>query len=151
MFVENREKQTICFSEKENGMKRLNLAVILFAASCFFTLTGAVGVQAASSYEVVVADCTWSEAFFACIAKGGHLVTADSWEELVCSIFRYQGKWILNDEPDNVFSTAPEYSGIVGYVCEYEDAVYSAEKETISVLSMKRLQMKTDRMKYKSF
>ena len=47
-----------------------------------------------------------------------------------CSIFQYQGQWVINDEPDNIFSTAPDYSGIVGYVCEYEDTAYSAEQET---------------------
>ncbi|MBP3900909.1 MAG: zinc-ribbon domain-containing protein [Blautia sp.] len=41
-------------------------------------------------------------------------------QEEVCSIFKYQGSWIINDEPDNVLATVPEYSGIIGYICEYE-------------------------------
>jgi len=51
-------------------------------------------------------------------------------EELVCSIFKYQGSWIINDEPDNMLTTAPEYSGIIGYICEYETASGGANAES---------------------
>ena len=154
-------------------------------------------VLAASSYEVVIGDYTWPQAFSACISKGGHLVTIDSrdefytitgmlennqnwrgkvffvggrreagsrdfywvntndqfygyplndpsnwayniWaagepsytsegvDETVCSIFKYKGNWILNDEPVNMLTTAPEYSGIIGYICEYEENAQSS-------------------------
>ena len=164
---------------------------MLFAAG-LFSIHGSEEVRAASSYEVVIGDYTWPQAFSACVSKGGHLLTLDSREEFytitgmlennqnwrgkvffiggrrstgsrdfywvdsndqfygiplndpsnwtyniwgagepsytsegvdetVCGIFKYQGKWILNDEPVNMLTTAPEYSGIIGYICEYEE------------------------------
>lgn len=47
-------------------------------------------------------------------------------QENVCSIFKYQGSWIINDEPDDILTTVPEYSGIIGYICEYENSSGSA-------------------------
>jgi len=41
-------------------------------------------------------------------------------QEYVCSIFKYQGAWILNDEPENMVAQAPDYYGITGYICEYD-------------------------------
>ena len=42
-------------------------------------------------------------------------------QEYVCSIFKYQGVWILNDEPENMVAQAPDYYGLTGYICEYDD------------------------------
>ena len=42
-------------------------------------------------------------------------------QEYVCSIFKYQGKWILNDEPENMVAQAPDYNGIIGFICEHDD------------------------------
>ena len=150
-------------------------------------------VSAYSTYEFVVENCTWSQAFQKCLDKGGHLVRMEtedeylevvrqleadqslrnkvfyiaggrskknsnyywlddnmkltgqplnsggSWAqkywfsgepsltdldgtvENVMSIFKYRGSWGLNDEPNDVLKAAPEYSGIVGYIVEYED------------------------------
>ena len=39
--------------------------------------------------------------------------TSEGYEETVCGIFKYQGRWILNDEPLNMLWTAPEYSEII--------------------------------------
>ncbi len=44
-------------------------------------------------------------------------------EENSLDIFYYgnEGRWVLNDVPDNLLSTAPEFSGKIGYICEYEN------------------------------
>jgi len=60
--------------------------------------------------------------------------TSGGYEETVCSIFKYQGQWILNDEPLNMLWTAPEYSGIIGYICEYDaPEPYSVAEENSAV------------------
>ena len=69
---------------------------------------------------------------------GTSLLSADNWAsrywgpgeptyeyggalEYVCSIFKYQGAWILNDEPENMVAQAPDYYGLTGYLCEFDD------------------------------
>lgn len=164
----------------------------VFAAAAAVSLGSAAAVKAASSYDVVIGNYTWSEALQGCKSRGGHLATidsetefyaitgmlqsrsdwsgkvfyiggkrdpggkdyywvdgdgnpygtsllsAESWasrywgpgeptyeyggvQEYVCSIFKYQGAWILNDEPDDMVAQAPDYYGITGYLCEYDD------------------------------
>ncbi|MBC5688767.1 zinc-ribbon domain-containing protein [Mediterraneibacter sp. NSJ-55] len=46
-----------------------------------------------------------------------------STEEDCLDIFYYQntGKWVFNDVPNDILSVAPEFSGKIGYICEYED------------------------------
>ena len=39
--------------------------------------------------------------------------------EYCMSLFKYHDRWILNDDPENPIATAPEYSGYVGYICEF--------------------------------
>lgn len=44
-------------------------------------------------------------------------------EETCLDIFYYQGegRWVFNDVPDNIISVVPEFTGKIGYICEYED------------------------------
>ncbi|MDO4648773.1 MAG: C-type lectin domain-containing protein [Eubacteriales bacterium] len=40
--------------------------------------------------------------------------------EYYITVFKYQGSWILNDDPYDMVANAPEYSGIIGFVCEFD-------------------------------
>ena len=135
-------------------------------------------------YEITMADCTWEEAYYACIEAGGHLVTLETdeefayvkdllnnsdgvvyylggrydedgyywiapenvnrevrlddrpeWlsgepsyedengvsEEYMCMLhLKSEDRWVWNDVPNDVISVAPNYEGILGYICEYE-------------------------------
>lgn len=44
-------------------------------------------------------------------------------EENYLDIFYYgtENRWVLNDVPNNIISSAPEFSGKLGYICEYEN------------------------------
>lgn len=44
-------------------------------------------------------------------------------QEPCLDIFYYdkEGRWVWNDVPDNIIQSVPEYSGKIGYICEYED------------------------------
>lgn len=44
-------------------------------------------------------------------------------EEQYLDIFYHQnsGKWVWNDVPDDIVATVPEFSGKIGYICEYEE------------------------------
>lgn len=46
-----------------------------------------------------------------------------STEEDCLDMFYYEsaGGWVLNDVPNDILSVAPEFSGKIGYICEYED------------------------------
>ena len=68
-----------CFEIMKKARKLLFL-VMLFSAG-FLCTRISDEVLAASSYEVVIGDYTWPQAFSACISKGGHLVTIDSRDE----------------------------------------------------------------------
>ena len=185
-------------------MKRASL-FSFFATGIVCTFAGIAAcavsspqVNAASTYDVIVRDCTWNEAFNDCLERGGHLARiddedefwqivnlldtdpkwsskvfflggrrelddygyywADDWNELFgtpvnakdhwsrqywgpgepsfqygnaiencMTIFRYRGSWILNDDPEDPVRIAPEYSGIIGYICEYENHEVEAQ------------------------
>ncbi|MCU6747661.1 zinc-ribbon domain-containing protein [Faecalicatena acetigenes] len=44
-------------------------------------------------------------------------------EEDCLDIFYYQGsgEWVFNDVPNDILGVAPDFSGKIGYICEYED------------------------------
>ncbi len=44
-------------------------------------------------------------------------------EENVMALFYYksEGRWVLNDEPNDILAVASYYSGKIGYICEYDD------------------------------
>ena len=162
-----------------------------YVMASYFKDTPPEDAGQASRYEFIISNCTWQEAFQACVNKGGHLVTFDSaneyrciiailedndnyrgkvfyvggrrdpgdrsyywvdekntfygsalnsysswtntyWfsgepsfsdsgaDETVLGILRYNGKWGFNDEPNNIFSVTSIYSGLIGYICEYD-------------------------------
>ena len=49
--------------------------------------------------------------------------TDGSTQEDCLDIFYYSGenRWVMNDVPNDILSVAPEFSGKLGYICEYED------------------------------
>lgn len=44
-------------------------------------------------------------------------------QENYLDIFYYatENRWVLNDVPNDILSSAPEFSGKLGYICEYEN------------------------------
>lgn len=147
------------------------------------------------TYELIVDDVTWTEAYLACLARGGHLVRINSEEEYqaivqqigeeekgkimfwlggtrsAADVYEYrwiyedgtygseilnedepyshywldgepsfydesilqdemymnmfyvskEQRWVWNDVPDDLIAIAEFYSGMIGYICEYED------------------------------
>ena len=43
------------------------------------------------------------------------------WEDTVCGLIKYVGGIYLYDAPDNLVEVSPEYSGKMGYICEFDD------------------------------
>lgn len=43
------------------------------------------------------------------------------WEDTVCGLIKYVGGIYLFDAPDNLVEVSPEYSGKMGYICEFDD------------------------------
>ena len=152
-----------------------------------------VSEEGVHTYDLIVKDCSWTEAYNDCLARGGHLVRINSDEEYnaIMSKIKSEGKedkifwlggsrnsgsytyhwiyedgtygtedlntnakykkywfdgepsftdssvnadeyymsffyverlgrWGWNDAPNEVLSYAKEYSGRIGYICEYE-------------------------------
>ncbi|MDE7404363.1 MAG: C-type lectin domain-containing protein, partial [Lachnospiraceae bacterium] len=147
------------------------------------------------TYELIVDDVTWTEAYLACLARGGHLVRINSEEEYqaivqqigeeekgkimfwlggtrsAADVYEYrwiyedgtygseilnedepysyywldgepsfydesilqdemymnmfyvgkEQRWVWNDVPEDLIEVAEFYSGMIGYICEYEE------------------------------
>ena len=71
---------------------------------------------------------------FSAWGPGEPSYTSDGIDETAAAIYKYQGNWILNDVPVDMLSAAPDYKGIIGYICEYEDnaEASSYEQQTVS-------------------
>ena len=39
----------------------------------------------------------------------------------MCGLIKYVGGIYLFDAPDNLVEVSPEYSGKMGYICEFDD------------------------------
>lgn len=70
--------------------------------------------------EKINADSYWTKEIW---LTGEPSFSDGSVQEEYLDIFYYanETRWVLNDVPDDILSTAPEFSGKFGYICEYEE------------------------------
>ena len=70
--------------------------------------------------EKVNSDSYWTKEIW---LSGEPSYSDGNVQENYLDIFYYgtEDRWVLNDVPDDILSSAPEFSGKLGYICEYEN------------------------------
>lgn len=74
-------------------------------------------IHADGSYgdEIPISDSHWMKGEPSYIDPG-----LDNLVESKMIMYFYDNRWVYNDEPDQILSYMPQYSGTIGYICEIE-------------------------------